>query len=54
VYRPFAAPVPDRRIALVWRKSYHRATALETLRQSILACGLPGVHMLNARPELLH
>ena len=54
VYRPFSAPVPDRRVALVWRKSYNRASALETLRNCILACGLPGVHMLDTKPEVLH
>ena len=54
VYRPFTAPVPDRRIALVWRKSYNRASAIETLRNCIVGCGLRGVHMLDAEPEVLH
>ncbi len=53
-YRPFSAPVPDRRIALVWRKSYHRESALEALRNCILGCSLPGVHMLDVKPEVLH
>lgn len=54
VYRPFAAPVPDRRVALVWRKSYLRAPAIETLRACITGSGLHGVTMLDAKPELLH
>lgn len=54
VYRPFAAPVPDRRVALVWRKSYLRAAAIETLRQTIIGSKLHGVTMLDAKPELLH
>ena len=54
VYRPFAAPVPDRRVALVWRKSYLRALAIETLRACITGSGLHGVKMLDVKPELLH
>ena len=54
VYRHFTAPAPDRRIALVWRKSYNRASAIETLRHCILESGLHGVHMLDAKPEVLH
>lgn len=54
VYKPFAAPVPDRRIALVWRKSYNRVSAIETLRKCIVQCGLPGVTMLDEKPEVLH
>ena len=53
VYRPFAAPAPDRRIALVWRKSYHRTPALETLRQCIVDSGLHGVQMLDAKARPL-
>ncbi len=54
VYRPFAAPVPDRRVALVWRKSYLRTQAIETLRQAVTGSKLHGVSMLDAKPELLH
>ena len=54
VNRPFAAPAPERRVALVWRKSYLRAPAILTLRACITGSGLHGVTMLDAKPELLH
>ena len=41
--RPFARPVPRRRVALAWRRSYPRPQAIEALRQAILACELPQV-----------
>jgi LysR family hydrogen peroxide-inducible transcriptional activator len=44
--RPFARPVPDRRVALAWRKSFPRPQAIEALRQAILACDLPQVTKL--------
>jgi LysR family hydrogen peroxide-inducible transcriptional activator len=44
--RPFAAPVPSRRVALAWRRSFPRPKAVEAIRQAILACKLPGVTML--------
>ena len=44
--RPFAKPVPDRRVALAWRKSFPRPQAIEALRQAILACDLPQVTKL--------
>ncbi len=33
---PFAAPVPVRRIAIAWRKSFTRIQAIEVLKQAIL------------------
>jgi LysR family transcriptional regulator, hydrogen peroxide-inducible genes activator len=49
--RPFAPPVPSRRVALAWRRSFPRPRAVEAVRQAILACKLPGVTMLpNATP----
>jgi LysR family hydrogen peroxide-inducible transcriptional activator len=49
--KPFAAPVPSRRVALAWRRSFPRARAVELVREAILACKLPGVTMLpNAEP----
>lgn len=45
--RPFAKPVPQRRIAIVWRKSFPRPQAIEAIRQAILACDLPGVTKLR-------
>ena len=51
--RPFASPVPSRRVTLVWRRSFPRPRAVETIRQAILACKLPGVTMLpNAAPSV--
>jgi LysR family transcriptional regulator, hydrogen peroxide-inducible genes activator len=44
--RPFAQPVPFRRVALVWRRSFPRPRAVEAVRQAILLCKLPGVTML--------
>jgi len=34
--RPFTAPVPSRRVALAWRKSFPRPQAIEALRRAIL------------------
>jgi len=49
--RPFASPVPSRRVALAWRRSFPRPKAVEAVRQAMLACKLPGVTMLpNAAP----
>ena len=50
--RPFAPPVPSRRVVLAWRRSFPRPRAVEAVRQAILACKLPGVTMLpNAAPS---
>jgi len=46
-YRPFKAPAPERRVVLMWRKSYTRAAAIELLRRAILNCSLPGVRWLD-------
>lgn len=54
VYRPFAAPAPARRIALVWRRSYQRTSAIESLRQCIAASGLHGVSMLDPTLPMAH
>jgi len=43
---PFSAPVPSRRVALVWRKSFTRSAAIVAIQQVILNCDLPGVTML--------
>ena len=47
-YVPFAPPVPERRIALIYRKSFPRKTAMETLRQAVLNCNLPGTRVIEA------
>lgn len=41
--RPFARPVPQRRVVLAWRKSFPRPQAIEALRKAVLACDLPRV-----------
>jgi LysR family hydrogen peroxide-inducible transcriptional activator len=43
---PFARPVPSRRVALAWRRSFPRPAAIEALRKAILACNLPQVEKL--------
>ncbi|NLJ62263.1 MAG: LysR family transcriptional regulator [Alcaligenaceae bacterium] len=45
-YIPFSEPVPDRRIALIWRKSFPRTAAVEALADAVLQCGLQNVHYL--------
>jgi LysR family hydrogen peroxide-inducible transcriptional activator len=50
--RRFQDPVPSRRVALVWRKSFPRPLAVKALRQAILTCGLTCVQMLpEAQPS---
>jgi LysR family hydrogen peroxide-inducible transcriptional activator len=46
-YKPFKAPAPDRRVVLMWRKSFTRAQAIDALRRAILKCSLPGVTKLD-------
>ena len=45
---PFEAPVPSRRVVLVWRKSFTRRAAIEAIVNAVAACKLPGVEMLQA------
>lgn len=45
--RPFAPPVPTRRIALAWRRSFPRPRAVGAVRVAILACRLPGVTLIT-------
>src|SRR3982750_4356347 len=44
---PFARPVPSRRVALAWRKSFPRPEAIEALRKAILAANLPQVEKIT-------
>lgn len=46
-YVPFRPPPPDRRVVLVWRKSFPRLAAIEALRRAIAKCPLPGVRFLD-------
>ncbi|MEQ6340155.1 MAG: LysR substrate-binding domain-containing protein [Gammaproteobacteria bacterium] len=41
--RPFVKPVPTRRVALAWRKSFTRPEAIQAIRQAILSSDLPGI-----------
>jgi len=50
-YLPFRHPVPDRRVVLVWRKSFTRLPAIEALRHAILKCALPGATKLDLPPQ---
>ncbi len=43
---PFTAPVPTRRVVLVWRKSFTRRAAIDALCSAVAACKLPSVSML--------
>jgi len=45
---PFAKPVPSRRVALAWRRTFPRPAAIAALRKAILACNLPPVEKLAA------
>lgn len=49
-YIPFKRPVPDRRVVLVWRKSFPRPTAIDALIGAIKDCNLPGVNYLDSAP----
>lgn len=49
-YIPFKKPVPDRRVVLIWRKSFPRSSAIEALIKAVHDCNLPGVNYLDAAP----
>ena len=49
--RPFAEPVPKRRIALAWRSSFPRPQAVDALRAAIHAAPLHCVSMLDKAPR---
>ena len=52
VARPLTKPVPERRIALAWRRTFPRMKAIAAVREAILACGMKGVTFLkDAAPE---
>ncbi|MDE2080549.1 MAG: LysR family transcriptional regulator [Burkholderiales bacterium] len=46
-YLKFCAPVPTRRVVLVWRRTFPRYEAIAALRNCIYACALPGVKRLT-------
>src|SRR5690606_4622559 len=39
-YIPFSNPVPDRRIVLIWRKSFPRLAAINALTKAVVQCNL--------------
>lgn len=45
-YVPFTRPVPDRRVVLIWRKSFPRVAAIAALAKAIRSCDLPGIEYL--------
>lgn len=47
--RPFQAPVPTRRVGLVWRASYPRHQAVEVVRRALLDSRLPGTQAVARR-----
>lgn len=49
IAKPFVPPAPNRRIALVWRKTFPRRKAITELREAILESGMRGVTYL---PEM--
>ncbi len=44
---PFQAPVPSRRVVIVWRKSFTRRAAIDAICATVAACALPSVTMLG-------
>ena len=44
---PFAKPVPSRRIALAWRKSFARTQAIDALAQAITQAKIYGINLLR-------
>lgn len=46
--RPFAAPLPKRRIVLAWRNQFPRQQAIEILQKAIRACPLACVDWVGA------
>ncbi len=53
-YIPFKAPIPHRRVVLVWRKSFTRAAAIDSVRRAILSLALPHVTALDSAKEEFH
>lgn len=50
----FTNPEPTRRIVLAWRKSFPRIKAVQSVREALLACKLPGVTLLPAAKPVEH
>jgi LysR family transcriptional regulator, hydrogen peroxide-inducible genes activator len=46
-YVPFREPVPDRRVVLVWRKSFTRLPAIEAIFDAVMDCNMTSVKRLD-------
>lgn len=46
-YVPISAPTPDRRVVLVYRRSFPRLAAISLLRRAVIDCALHGVQPLE-------
>lgn len=49
--RRFADVAPSRRVALAWRKTFSRPEAIEALAESIRACPISGVTLVDEAPK---
>ena len=45
---PFAAPVPSRKVALAWRRSFDRPLAVAAVAEAVRAVKLPAIRMTKA------
>ncbi len=54
VIRRFSEPVPTRRVALAWRKSFLREAAIDVLHESLRACKLSCLEMLKVHRSSRH
>jgi LysR family hydrogen peroxide-inducible transcriptional activator len=45
---PFSAPVPSRKVALAWRSSFDRPTAVQTIAAAIASIRMPCLRMAKA------
>jgi LysR family hydrogen peroxide-inducible transcriptional activator len=50
-FRYFENPEPNRRVVIVWRKSFTRKAAIDAIVAAVGDCQLPGVRMLNGHAE---
>jgi LysR family hydrogen peroxide-inducible transcriptional activator len=46
-YRPFAKPVPTRRVVLAWRGSFTRQAAIDVVRKAVARCELNGTRKIS-------
>lgn len=46
-YVPFSHPAPSRRVVILWRKSFTRRAAIDSVAQAVGECKLPGIEMVT-------